>query len=98
MSLSLEALKTYTTRYRGEDGRERAVMLHEHYDLLISWVVECRKHRGPWEAYIEEGCCNIPIGRKGSDDAPILVYGKDLEDPKAFAVNLAKLLNESEGR
>jgi hypothetical protein len=51
---------------------------------------------GQWEAVITPRCSTIPIGRKGSDEAPIVIYGKDLPEPEDFARNIVALLNRDE--
>ena len=95
--MTLEALKTFTTRYSGHDGRERAVMLMEHYEELLRLAERgCHHHHPPWQAFPEENRCDIPIGREGSEDAPITVHGKYLKHPKEMAFKIARLLNESE--
>ena len=33
--MDLQSLKTYTTRYKDDDGIERAVLLWEHYEQLL---------------------------------------------------------------
>lgn len=49
-----------------------------------------------WEACVLKGHCMIPIGRRGSPEAPICVCGKSIKSPEAFARKIARLLNESE--
>lgn len=89
---SLTRIQTRTTRYKARDGRWRAVLLWSDYEWLIKQLTPPATDKPePWEAVIQFGMSRIPIGRKNSEDTPILVYG-DLE----LALKIAKLLNDSE--
>ena len=48
-----------------------------------------------WVAYITEGRCDIAIGRKGSEDAPVLVFGKSLKRREWFARRIARLMTRA---
>lgn len=37
-SISLEAIKTYATRYRGRDGKERIVLFQDHYESMLAMI------------------------------------------------------------
>ena len=42
---TLEAMKTYTERYRGTDGKMRAVLLWNHYEQLLAMVERSKVQR-----------------------------------------------------
>lgn len=42
--MTLEAIKTRTTRYKGRDGKWRAVLLWTHYEELLRMIEEHTKH------------------------------------------------------
>lgn len=38
--MNLEALKTYTTRYTGKDGKERAMLTWDHYEQILAMIAK----------------------------------------------------------
>jgi hypothetical protein len=92
----LAALKSYTTRYRGHDGQERAVMLMKHYDALLALAEKGERVKqiqpaGKWGISKDNGSYALPIGRDSSRPFPILVYGD-----VPLARRIVRLLNRSE--
>lgn len=55
-----------------------------------------KRKRTRWEPCIEPHSCIIPIGRRGSEEAPIWVFGKYLKNPEKLAWKICHLLNKSE--